>query len=100
MLELVDLSGQSAALIRRRTAAFELHQGLERLDARLVEIEFALRFFNLGCDRCALARRRFRQARLQILDVRADRVTGGVERLVSLRDVAQPDDARAGADRR
>ncbi len=100
MLEIVYLSGQSAALIGRRTAAFELREGLERLDARLVEIEFALRFLNFGCDRRALARRRLRQPRLQILDARADRVAGGVERPVSLRDVAQPGAARAGGDRR
>ena len=90
MLELVYLSGQSAALIGRRAAAFELRECLERIDALLFEIEFALRFLNFGCDRRALARRRFREPRLQILDARADRVRGGVERLIHLRDVAQP----------
>ena len=89
MLEIVYLSGQGAALIGRRAAAFELHERLERIDALLFEIEFALRFLNLGCDRGALACRRFGEPRIQILDARAQRVRVGVERFISLGDVAQ-----------
>ena len=68
--------------VGRWHAAIEQRECLERLDALLFEIEFALRFLNFGCDRRALARRRFREPRLQILDARADRVRGGVERLI------------------
>ena len=64
MLELVDLGGERAGLIGRRTAALELSERVERIDARLVEIELALRALNFGSDRSALSRRRFRQPRL------------------------------------
>ena len=96
MLELIDLSGQSAALIGRRAAAFELRERLERIAARLVEIELALRILNLQCDRVALARRRFRQLRLQILDSRAERVRGGIERRGGVSDVIRFGRRRAG----
>src|ERR1700735_5430858 len=74
ILQLVNLSGQSTALIGRRAAAFELRERLERIAACLVKIELALRILNLQCDRVALARWRFRKLRLQIRDVCAERV--------------------------
>ena len=74
MIELVDLSAQSAVLIGRRAAAFVLLERVERLDPRLVEIELVLRVLNLGRDRIAPGRRRFRELRLQTVDPSADRL--------------------------
>ena len=51
MLELVYLADQSAVLIRRRTAAFVLRERIERIDARLVEVEFTLRVLNFRRER-------------------------------------------------
>ena len=89
MIELVDLSAQSAVLIGRRAAAFVLLERVERLDPRLVEIELVLRALNLRRDRIAPGRRRFRKLCLQTVNPSADLVRRGVERLQTVHHVAQ-----------
>src|SRR5271156_69084 len=89
MLELVDLTGQRAVLILRRTAALVLLECVERIEARLVEIELALHAVDLGGDRRAPGGRRFRELRLQSLDASAESGGGALELLQSIRDIGE-----------
>ena len=54
LLELVYLRAERTGLVGRRAAAFVLRERVERVDARLVEIEFALRALNFGRDQSRL----------------------------------------------